>query len=59
MRSTNEGGSGTTKDPGYQDVENAGRRRNRGQAANALISYFMHCANNLRLIESYARNAKA
>lgn len=58
MRSTNEGGNGTSKNPAGQNLEEAGSRRIRGQAANALITCFMYSANNLTLIESFAKNAK-
>lgn len=58
MRSTNEGGNGTAKDPAFEDLGEAGRRRILGQAANALITCFLHYATNLRLIRSYARFAR-
>lgn len=59
LRSTNEGGNGITKDAARQNIEDPRRRRIRGQAANALITAFQHCAENIRLILSYAHKATA
>jgi len=59
LRSTNEGGNGIAKDAARQNLEDPRRRRIRGQAANALITAFQHCAENIRLILSYAHKATA
>jgi len=59
LRSTNEGGNGIAKDAARQNIEDPRRRRIRGQAANALITAFQHCAENIRLILSYAHKATA
>jgi hypothetical protein len=58
MRSTNEGGNGINKDAARQNLQSAQRRRIRGQAANALMTCFMLCAENLRLIGSWASKAE-
>ncbi len=57
LRSTNEGGNGIAKDSARQNIEDPQCRRIRGQAANALITAFMHCAENIRLILSFAEKA--
>lgn len=57
LRSTDEGGFGTAKDPNHQGLEDARRRRIRGKAANALLTCFMICAENLRAISSWANKA--
>lgn len=57
MRSTNEGGNGTAKNAGDQDIQSAGRRRIRGQAANALITCFQYAAYNLQAIRSFISKA--
>lgn len=58
MRSINEGGNGVAKDPAFEDLATAGRRRILGQAANALITCMLHYATNMRLILSFLQEAE-
>lgn len=58
MRSINEGGNGVAKDPAFEDLATAGRRRILGQAANALITCMLHYATNMRLILSLLQEAE-
>lgn len=58
LRSADEGAHGLLKDGRYQSIEDPSRRRLRGQAANALITCFMICANNLALLGRWLKTAE-
>ena len=52
-RSTMEGHNGFAKDPGFEDLEEAGRRRMRGGALNSIFVAFLVYAANVRKIRSF------
>ena len=53
LRNGVEGVNGFTKDPAYQDIGEAGRRRVRGLGAQSLLVAMMVMAANLRKIEGF------
>lgn len=57
-RSTMEGHNGFAKDPGFEDLEEAGKRRMRGGALNSIFAAFLVYAANVRKIKSFIDYAK-
>ncbi len=57
-RSTMEGHNGFAKDPGHENLEEAGRRRMRGGALNSIFVAFLVYAANVRKIRSFIDHAE-
>jgi hypothetical protein len=59
LRNTNEGFNGYVKDPAHEALDDAGRRRLNGVAAQSILTALLLLAANVRKIRSYLEERAA
>ena len=59
LRNFCEGAYGVTKDPHFGGIEDARRRRSRGQASANILLAFLHAGQNMRIIDAFLANRDA